>query len=321
MSMFTDGFPETGNRREEDGLQLPEAPRRPAIDPRALVEMAMAIGWSDPIAAIQALHPADADDPHLDPPDRDGSRFARHRRTKAGDAGFTLVEMVVAMVIAAAVIAGAYAILGSVTDARARTAAERAEALPGPAARAALQAWLRAAAPVEGAGGFQGVDGGASYLPSDAVSFGVEDGGALHPGPRRVRLWVESRPGRRRGLLAEVTPLRPGQEGGAETLSVAPAAAGLSLRYRTRISGAPRWVAAWKSDSVFPDVVELTVLPAPQASARADAGGLPGALRLPVLAPLRANPEGVHDTQAAQPEGVRPPCDPVGAGAGLCPGG
>ena len=244
---------------------------------------------------------------------------ATHRA--ASRAGFTLVEVIVAMAIVGMVIAAAYGIVGAVADARSRTIAARGEILPGPAARAALDAWLRGTGPVEGAGPFEGIDRGEAYLPDDVLSFGVEDGGALHPGPRRIRLWVERRPGFRSGLLAELAPLRTGGEDGTDTLVLAPAAAGLSARYRTRIRGVHTWVSAWKSDSVFPDAVELVVHPAPQAAARADAGGLPRVLRLPIVAPLHANTDDTDARGTSRPAGVRPPCDPLGADPGQCPGG
>ncbi|HEU0300270.1 MAG TPA: prepilin-type N-terminal cleavage/methylation domain-containing protein [Longimicrobium sp.] len=208
-----------------------------------------------------------------------------------GTHGFTLVEVMVALLVTGLVLGAAYAILGAVGDARIRTSAARSEALPGPAARAALDGWLRSAAVLEGAGPFVGLDRG-EPLPQDALSFAVEDGGALHPGPRRIRVWVQ--PGA--GLLAEVTPLRPLEADPADTLLLAPAAAGLQARYRTRSKDELVWLDAWRSDEALPEAVELAVLPAPEAAARADAGGLPRVLRIPLLVPLRWNPDASDPT-------------------------
>ncbi|HEX8696821.1 MAG TPA: prepilin-type N-terminal cleavage/methylation domain-containing protein [Longimicrobium sp.] len=234
-------------------------------------------------------------------------------------AGFTLVEVLVAMVVTGIVIGAAYGVLRTAADARTRVERERQEALPGPAARAVLDGWLRAAAMVEGGGPFVGRDLRDGPLEVDALSFAVEDGGALYPGPRRIRLWVErglyaARP----GLLAEVAPLRPGEP--AETLSVAPAAAGLSVRYRTIVQGYERWIEAWASDSVLPEAVELRVLPPPLLAADPGAGGLPGVLRLPLVAPLRSNPD-ASVRRHVQPAGLRPGGGAVGAGADGRPGG
>jgi hypothetical protein len=201
------------------------------------------------------------------------------------------VEVMVALVVSGLVLSAAYAILGAVGDGRARAADTRGAALPGPAARAALDGWLRAAALPEGAGPFVGLDGG-DLPPRDALSFAVEDGGALHPGPRRIRLWVQ--PGA--GLLAEVAPLRPLDGEPPDTLALAPAAAGLRARYRTRAKGELVWLDAWRSGAALPEAVELTVLPPPEAAADPEAGGLPRVLRLPVLVPLRWNPDASDPT-------------------------
>lgn len=191
-----------------------------------------------------------------------------------------------ALVVSGLVLSAAYAILGAVGDGRGRAVAMRGRVLPGPAARAALDGWLRAASLAEGAGPFVGLDGG-DGLSGDALSFAVEDGGALHPGPRRIRLWVQ--PGA--GLMAEVAPLRALDGEPPDTLALAPAAAGLRARYRTRVKDDLVWLSAWRSAAALPEAVELTVLPPPEAAADPEAGGVPRVLRLPVLVPLRWNPD------------------------------
>ena len=209
---------------------------------------------------------------------------------RAPRGGFTLVEVLVALAVSGIVVAGAYGVLGAAAGSRARVERERAESLAGPAARAALEGWLRAAARVEGGGAFLGRDFREGPVELDAAAFAVEDGGALFPGPHRVRLWVET-DGRapRRGLLAELSSLRPGEA--AETLSVAPAAAGLSLRYRTVVMGHERWIDAWAADTLLPEAVELRVQARPEgvggAGPRAP-GRLPDVLRIPLRVPLRS---------------------------------
>jgi hypothetical protein len=201
------------------------------------------------------------------------------------------VEVMVALVVSGLVLSAAYAIVGAVGDGRGRAISARGTVLPGPAARAALDGWLRAAALTEGAGPFIGLDRG-DPLPQDALSFPVEDGGALHPGPRRIRLWVQ--PGA--GLMAEVAPLRALDGEPPDTLALAPAAAGLRARYRTRVKDDLVWLNAWRSAAALPEAVELTVLPPPEAAADPQAGGLPRVLRLPVLVPLRWNPDASDPT-------------------------
>lgn len=194
--------------------------------------------------------------------------------------GFTLVEVMVALAVAGMALAAAYAVLASVADARTRAAAGRSAALAGPAARATLEGWLRAAALAEEDDAFLGTPGGAPERPLDALDFAVEDGGALHPGPRTVRLFVDPE----RGLLAVLAPRDAWSAERPDTLAVAPAAGGLAARYRTRLRGRPAWVRAWRSDDELPEGVELTLHPAPGAE-------LPPVLRLPLAVPFRHRPD------------------------------
>jgi len=206
-------------------------------------------------------------------------------------AGFTLVEVLVALVVAGAVSAAAFGVVAQLAGSRRAVERARAAALPGAGARATLEEWLRAAAVFEGSGGFVAQDQGGDGTPRDRLAFAVEDGGALRPGPRRVRLWVERATQGPSGLLAEVAPLGPSPEP-AETLVVAAAAGGLDLRYRVTVRGRQTWLGAWSADSVLPEAVELRVLPAPEHAADADGGGVPRLLRLPIRVPLRAAPGG-----------------------------
>jgi prepilin-type N-terminal cleavage/methylation domain-containing protein len=212
-----------------------------------------------------------------------------HRRLRPS-AGFTLVEVLVALVVAGAVSAAAFGVVASLAGSRRAVERARAAALPGAGARASLDAWLRGAAVFEGSGGFVAEDRDADGIQRDRLAFAVEDGGALWPGPRRVRLWTERATTGRSGLLAEVSPLGPGPES-AETLVVAAAAGGLDLRYRVTVRGRQTWLAAWSADSILPEAVELRVLPAPEDAGDAG-GGLPRLLRLPIRVPLRASPGG-----------------------------
>ncbi|HEV2146394.1 MAG TPA: prepilin-type N-terminal cleavage/methylation domain-containing protein [Longimicrobiaceae bacterium] len=204
-----------------------------------------------------------------------------------GRGGFTLVEVLVALVVAGLVVAGAYGVLGGAVDARDRLRAARQPVLEGAAMRGALDAWLRSAAPVEGAGPFLGVDGRSGRVPRDAVWFGVPDGGALHRGPHRLHLGID-REGA--GLVVEIAAIRMGQVQQPETLAVAPGITGMSLRYRTRRGGRELWLESWMSEDTVPDAVELRLVPAPQAVRGAEGRALPPLLTLPLVVPLRAEP-------------------------------
>jgi prepilin-type N-terminal cleavage/methylation domain-containing protein len=203
--------------------------------------------------------------------------------------GFTLVEVLVALVVAGVVVASAYGVVGAMAESR--RAAERARdvALPGAAARRTLEEWLRAAAIFDGGGPFAGADRRAAGIPRDELAFAVEDGGALRPGPRRIRLWIERSTFGPSGLLAEVTAIGPRVEP-AETLEVARAAGALDVRYRITVDRREAWVDAWASDSILPEAVEMRIAPGQEYAGDPAAGGFPPLLRLPLRVALRPSP-------------------------------
>ncbi|HEX2207388.1 MAG TPA: prepilin-type N-terminal cleavage/methylation domain-containing protein [Longimicrobium sp.] len=222
-------------------------------------------------------------------PRSSGGRWARFSSPEgAPRAGFTLVEMIVALVISGVVAAAGYGVLAATADARAAVARSRAETIPGPAVRATLDGWLRAAALWENSGPFRGRDRRLGPLPVDDLSFTVEDGGSLYPGRRRVTLWIER--DRRRaphGLLAEIAPAERRDADRTDTLALAPTAVGLNVRYRARVRMKDAWLDGWDSDRALPEALEVTVLPAPELAGNREADGLPDVLRMPVVVPLR----------------------------------
>lgn len=206
------------------------------------------------------------------------------RTARAAERGFTLLEVLVALVVAGLVVAGAFAALGFTGDAWARVRDERGTVLGSAAARLTLERWLRGATLAAEAVSFHGERGFDASFPSDRLTFAVGDAGPLRPGPHRIRLWVDSDPATpRTGLSAELTPLRATLATRAETLSVAPAALGLSVRYRTRVNGKPEWLPKWTERDRLPTGVEVTLLapPLPEGS-----GGLPPLLRIPLVVAL-----------------------------------
>ena len=194
-----------------------------------------------------------------------------------GRAGFTILELMVALVVSAMVLAVAYAAVHQATEGAARLRRERAASLAGPAARAAMEGWLRAAT---GAAGQPFVG---HHRPSlggpdrDDVSFAVLDAGVLWPGPHRITLRIGDAGTAAPGLVAELVSLR--NVAPAETVKVAVGATSLSLRYRTRDGqrgAAPRWSDLPPAAGELPGAVELRVAGA----------GVDPVLALPLRVPL-----------------------------------
>ncbi|HVE79173.1 MAG TPA: prepilin-type N-terminal cleavage/methylation domain-containing protein [Gemmatimonadaceae bacterium] len=211
----------------------------------------------------------------------------RRRTLRLGStprAAFTILELLVALVVTGLVLSVAYGGLHVASDAAVRMRRERASALAGPAARAALDGWLRAATLAGGDESFVGLHGGGGGGErKDELTFTVTDAGTLRPGPHRVRLWIAGDSTVGRGLLAELWPIHASVSVPAETLRVAPAATGLAIRYLVRTSNREWWTDTWQSDRQLPVAVELRVIG--NAAATGDRG-LPPILALPLRVPF-----------------------------------
>lgn len=213
----------------------------------------------------------------------------RRSRERTAAAGFTLLEMVVALAITGIAVSAAYAGLASLADAR-RTSRAASEPLVAAAARRrALTGWLRSAYFVFGSTHVQ--DGATSR---DAVSFAVPDGGPLHPGPHRVDLSVDLDPATSpRGLVAVLTPLRGASPGPPDTVELAPEATGAEIRYRVEERGERRWVVRWQDDegrATLPDAIRLRLTATTRIRLGPGSGG-PGPGRAEgAIAPLMAIP-------------------------------
>jgi prepilin-type N-terminal cleavage/methylation domain-containing protein len=178
--------------------------------------------------------------------------------------GFTLVELLVALVVSALVVSIAFRSVTVAADATARVREDQRGALRGGAARVQLDLWLRAATLLDGREPFVGSAGARrDGPPLDELTFGVADGGVLRPGPRRVHLWIgRDSAGLRSGLLAELIALDGRIASAPETLVVAPTVAGMRIRYRGRFGRREGWAGDWSSSTQLPAAVELHLLPA-----------------------------------------------------------
>src|SRR4051812_9689489 len=97
------------------------------------------------------------------------------RRTRQG---FTLVELLVALVVSALVLTVAFLAVGVAADATSRVRRDQRGVLRGGAVRAQLDRWLRAATLLDGAEPFIGQAGPRrDGPPLDEVTFAVADAG------------------------------------------------------------------------------------------------------------------------------------------------
>jgi prepilin-type N-terminal cleavage/methylation domain-containing protein len=175
--------------------------------------------------------------------------------------GFTLIEVMVATVISAFVVTAVLAAVTFTSEAHTRRMNAAAPQLGEHATRAALEGWMRAASVTVAP--FVGTDRRYGALELDELHLGLVDGGVFHPGPARLRLWTDPGGG---GVQAEILSI--GGVGGATRLTLAPGAAGLSLRYRTRIRARHVWVDSWDSDEELPAAIRIQVITDAAAVAR-----------------------------------------------------
>jgi prepilin-type N-terminal cleavage/methylation domain-containing protein len=204
--------------------------------------------------------------------------------------GFTLVELLVALVVSGLVLSLAFRAVGIAADATARVRVDQRGVLRAGAARAQLDSWLHGATLLDGSEQFLGIAGPRrDGPPLDELTFAVADAGELRPGPHRIHLWIgRDSTGLRSDLLAELVALDESARSAPETLLVAPGAAGMRVRYRGRFAGRESWAGDWGSSTQLPFGVELLLLP-PGGTAH---GALAPILALPLTVALRRD-EGV----------------------------
>ncbi len=203
--------------------------------------------------------------------------------------GFTLLEVVVALVVAGVAVAIGYAGLATVSEASARSRASSQPVIAAAAARSALSAWLSSATLMEGTHPFRGVHRTDGPTRSDDLTTAISNGGSLRPGPRRLRVWVDTDPlTPERGLVVELAPIGDNGLASTDTLEIAPSATGLALRYLILVDGKQRWVDEWVSQSQLPRAVEFRVFEFERARLGAvdDVPSLSPLLAIPIVVPI-----------------------------------
>ena len=195
-------------------------------------------------------------------------------------AGMTLLELVIALVVAATAMAAGYSALGSMVDHRARAVHATDAIARGAAVRWMLESWLIGARLTpEGSVTFRGLDGETmDHMPDDELTFLTTAPTPLGAAETVVHLSVErdSQPPNR-GLVADLSVWNGL---GARRVVIDSMATGLTLRYVTGVLGQRQAVPSWISSSVLPAGVILTL-----TAAHGDS--LTDALRLPIVVPLR----------------------------------
>lgn len=172
-------------------------------------------------------------------------------------AGFTLIELVVALTITTAVLAMGYAAFGHTVDARTRARASLLEAERVWHVRSTLEGWLSGTVlPDPGSpGSFAGVDRSHRGTERDHLVFRT----TARTGPRGGRAWVrlevdDDEETQETGLVARVTSWM-----GADTTTVEiePEVTELEIRYLSPLEGTDRWLPSWISSTELPRAVEI----------------------------------------------------------------
>lgn len=195
--------------------------------------------------------------------------------------GFTLIEVLVGMTVAAVALAAGFAALSFVQDRAGQAEAAMVPAISGAATRALLSEWLAGArmqAPGRG-DRFQGLDSDASETGSDELIVPTTARTPLSVGTTVVRLYIDREDSTAElGLVAELTE-RPGDL--PERLELLGQASDMELRYLPDVADATEWLDEWVDSRSLPLAVEITLSATPPDS-------LPTLLRYPLRVPLEA---------------------------------
>lgn len=200
---------------------------------------------------------------------------------KAGKAtGFTLIEVLVGMMVAALALTAAIAALGVVQDRSAHAEEATAPVLSGAQTRALLVEWLRGArwrAPGRGER-FQGLDAAEQGIASDEIVVPTTARTPLSSGVTVVRLYVDHADSTAEvGLVAELTER---SEDLPRRLELLPRVAAMDVRYLRRRTEPLEWIPSWY-DEGLPAAVEIRLVPV-----RGDS--LPALLRHPIRVAMEA---------------------------------
>jgi len=206
-------------------------------------------------------------------------RREESRRMTTNARGFTLMEVLIGLTVAALALTVGFATLGFMSDTDEPVDRASALALRGATTRNLLTEWLGEAKTRQGRRGqaLEGWDSEDFANPTDSIIFPTSASTPLGVGTTVVRLYIDedtSTP--EQGLVAALTELMADEP---RIVELVPEAGSLEIRYLMHLEGSiGEWMPSWLS-SGLPKAIELTLGPN-----RTDS--LPPLLRYPLLVPV-----------------------------------
>ncbi len=195
--------------------------------------------------------------------------------------GFTLMEVLIGLTVAALALTAGFATLGFLSDSDEPVDVASALALRGATTRNLLTEWLGEARYRVGRRGetFQGLDGEVYGTPADELIFPTTASTPLGVGTSVVHLYIDDdRNTPERGLVAALTELATDEP---RVVELVPEAGSLELRYLLPVEGTTgEWVDGWISNRL-PGAIEMIL----RSTGR---DTLPPLLQYPLLVALEA---------------------------------
>lgn len=178
-------------------------------------------------------------------------------------AGFTLLELMIGLTVAAIALSIGAVALGTVRDRSTHAEAVVDEVMSGATQRALLVEWL-AGARFRAVTGeqFEGMQNDEGGRLVDQLMFPTSARTPLGTVSTVVGLFIDDDADTpERGLVAEMTGTTFGAE--PRRMELVPQAGVMYLRYMTVVNGVSIWTDTWAGRNGLPRLVELTLLPAP----------------------------------------------------------
>jgi prepilin-type N-terminal cleavage/methylation domain-containing protein len=195
--------------------------------------------------------------------------------------GFTLMEVLIGLTVAALALTAGFATLGFLSDSDEPVDVASALALRGATTRNLLTEWLGEARYRVGRRGetFQGLDGEVYGTPADELIFPTTASTPLGVGTSVVHLYIDDdRDTPEQGLVAALTEMATDEP---RVVELVPEAGSLELRYLLPVEGTTgEWVDGWISNRL-PGAIEMIL----RSTGR---DTLPPLLQYPLLVALEA---------------------------------